>query len=362
MEPEEFIDNNYAAESEEEEEVEESEPSEHVDEEASHSPVDNRQCDDQQLRFVLLEFALKFYPELAECISKCVSNEECAVVEPEEQNYSPPFDDKPMEPEEFIDNNYAAESEEEEEEEEEEGSESSIPVDEEASHSPVDNRQCDDQQLHCALFEFAQKFYPAVAECISQSAPIAACRVVEPEEQNYSPPFDDKPMEPEEFIDNNYAAESEEEEEEGECEERCKCDRMQLLQFLADFFRDAYPEMADCIPKCVPRDVCPAESCTDKDECNVEPEEHNYSPPINDKCEKPEDFIDNNYAAESEEEEEEEEESEPCGCVVDDHADHAGHRLDCVTMEKLILLLLFTRHVYPEITDGIRRSVCHCKR
>uniref|UniRef100_A0A5K3FZ28 Nucleolin-like n=1 Tax=Mesocestoides corti TaxID=53468 RepID=A0A5K3FZ28_MESCO len=270
MEPEEFIDNNYAAESEEEEEVEESEPSEHVDEEASHSPVDNRQCDDQQLRFVLLEFALKFYPELAECISKCVSNEECAVVEPEEQNYSPPFDDKPMEPEEFIDNNYAAESEEEEEEEEEEG----------------------------------------------------------------------------------YAAESEEEEEEGECEERCKCDRMQLLQFLADFFRDAYPEMADCIPKCVPRD----------DECNVEPEEHNYSPPINDKCEKPEDFIDNNYAAESEEEEEEEEESEPCGCVVDDHADHAGHRLDCVTMEKLILLLLFTRHVYPEITDGIRRSVCHCKR
>ncbi|VDD76984.1 unnamed protein product [Mesocestoides corti] len=75
----------------------------------------------------------------------------------------------------------------------------------------------------------------------------------------------------------------------------------------------------------------------------------------------PEEFIDNNYAAESEEEEEEEE-SEPCECVVDDHAKHFGHHLDCVTMEKLILLLLFARHVYPEIANSTQKPGCKCQQ
>uniref|UniRef100_A0A5K3FX78 Trypsin Inhibitor like cysteine rich domain protein n=1 Tax=Mesocestoides corti TaxID=53468 RepID=A0A5K3FX78_MESCO len=237
------------------EKVEHSETRSEVYEEARVTEECTKQCKCK----ALIDLADQLCPRIAECIMKCVPEVECPVeccTEKDDCIVEP--DDKCEEREEFIDNNYAAESEEEEEEEvEEEESEPSEPVDDEASHSPIDNRQCDKQQVRCVLLEFALKFYPELAECISKCVSNEECAVVEPEEQNYSPPIDDKPMEPEEFIDNNYAAESEEEEEEEEEEVRCTCDKTQLLQFLENFVRNTYPQLGDCILKCMPDDKSP---------------------------------------------------------------------------------------------------------
>ncbi|VDD76985.1 unnamed protein product [Mesocestoides corti] len=105
-----------------------------------------------------------------------------------------------------------------------------------------------------------------------------------------------------------------------------KCYEMKMCKFLEHFANCIPPELVECICKRIQHDAQ-----TDTNGCVKDDEEQCCEEPM--KCE----------------------------CTSDDRGDQFGHHLDCVTMEKLIFLFLSSQHIYPEIVNGVQKSVCNCQ-